>query len=109
MRKFECKFVIGIAFALFCPAVFAMQTEEVLPTVIAKLPMYVFGLFLLAVIVGAYSMRLRDKRRAPVGRLFGARETLLSGPVCPLWCVHQTWVRSEPAGPAFSRLRPLAK
>jgi CBS domain-containing protein len=78
MRKLYCKSGTGIGLALLSPAVFAMQAEEVLPTIIGKLPMYAFALFLVVVIIGVYSMRLRDKRRAPVGRLFGAREAIHS-------------------------------
>jgi CBS domain-containing protein len=69
--------------ALLSPAVFASQ-EEVL-TFIGKLTSYAFILLLIVVIVAVYFMRLRDKRRAPVGRLFGEREAIHSvGPDTPV-------------------------
>ena len=74
MRKLFCISGTGIGFALLSQAVFASQ-EEVL-NFVAKLPMYAFFLFLIVVIVSVYFMRLRDKRRAPVGRLFSEREAI---------------------------------
>lgn len=62
-----------------------MQKEE-LATVFGKLPMYEFILFLIVVIVSVYFMRLRDKCRAPLGRIFGEREAIHSvGPIPRSW------------------------
>ncbi len=83
MGKIYCKSATGIALALLSPAVFA--TQEELLTFIGKLTSYGFILLLIVVIVAVYFMRLRDKRRAPVDRLFGARETIHSvGPNTPV-------------------------
>jgi CBS domain-containing protein len=84
MRKPFCIAGTGIGLALFAPAALALQ-DEVLTTVIAKLPVYVFIAFLIVVIVSVYFMRLRDKRRAPLGRIIGARAPVHAvGPDTPV-------------------------
>jgi CBS domain-containing protein len=77
MTKLICRSGTGTSLALLPAAALAMQ-DDVLSTVIGKLPVYVFLLFLLIVIVSVYFMRLRDKRRAPLGRIFDEREAIHS-------------------------------
>jgi CBS domain-containing protein len=67
----------GIGLALLPAAAFAAQLEQ-LQTAINSAVLYAVLLFVIIVAVYAYFMRLRDKRRAPVGRLFGAREAIHS-------------------------------
>jgi len=74
MRKRLCISGTAIGLALLSPAVFATR-EEVLAT-IGKLPMYAFILFLIIVAVGVYFMRLRDKHRAPLSRIFQEHEAI---------------------------------
>ena len=54
-----------------------MQLEQ-LQTTINTVVLYALLLFVIVVAFYAYFMRLRDKRRAPVGRLFGEREAIHS-------------------------------
>ncbi|MBI5912398.1 MAG: CBS domain-containing protein [Betaproteobacteria bacterium] len=83
MGKLYCKSGTGIGLALLSPAGFAAQEEAL--DFVARLPIYGFIVFLIVVIIGVYGMRLRDKRRAPVGRLFGEREAIHSvGPDTPV-------------------------
>ncbi len=77
MRKLYCKSCTGIGLALLPTAAFAVQLEE-LQTTINTVVLYAVLLFVIVVAVYAYFMRLRDKRRAPVGRLFGEREAIHS-------------------------------
>lgn len=85
MRTLTCKSAAGLGLALFPPALLAAQEEELQSIMIGTLPLYAFALFLIAVIVYVYFMRLRDKRRAPLGRIFGERETIHSvGPDTPV-------------------------
>ena len=85
MRKLFCKSGTAIGLALLPPAVLAMQGEELTTILIGKLPMYAFFLFLIVVIILVYFMRLRDKRRAPLGRIFEEREAIHSvGPDTPV-------------------------
>lgn len=83
MKKLFCISGTGIGFALFPPAVLA-ALEEV-QTFVGKLPMYALILFAIVVIISAYFMRLRDKRGAPLSRIFGEREVIHSvGPDTPV-------------------------
>ena len=83
MRKFFYNSATGIGLALISPAVLATQ-EELLKT-IGEAPMYAFILFLIVVIISVYFMRIRDKRRAPLGRIFEGREAIHSvGPDTPV-------------------------
>ncbi len=77
MRKLYCKSGTGIGFALLPVAAFAAQLEQ-LQTAINTVVLYAVLLFVIVVAFYAYFMRLRDKRRAPVGRLFGEREAIHS-------------------------------
>jgi CBS domain-containing protein len=77
MRKLICKSGTAIGLALLSPAVLALQDEAAM-TIVSKLTIYAFILILLVVIIGVYFMRLRDKRRAPLGRIFGEHEPIHS-------------------------------
>jgi CBS domain-containing protein len=77
MNNLYCKSGTGISFVLLPIAAFAAQLEQ-LQVAINTVVMYVVLLFIIVVAFYAYFMRLRDKRRAPVGSLFGARETIHS-------------------------------
>jgi CBS domain-containing protein len=83
MRKLFCKSGAGIGLALLSPAVLATQ-EELLATV-GKVPIYALILFAIVVIVAVYFMRSRDKRRAPLTRIFEKHEAIHSvGPDTPV-------------------------
>lgn len=90
MRTLLHKSGIGIGLALLPTAAFAAQLEQ-LQTAINTVVLYAVLLFVIVVAFYAYFMRLRDKRRAPVGRLFGAREAIHSvGPdTLVTECVHK--------------------
>lgn len=77
MRKLYCKSGTGIGLALLPAAALAVQLEQV-QTTFNTVVLYTGFLFVIVVAVYAYFMRLRDKRRAPVGRLFGEREVIHS-------------------------------
>ena len=77
MRKLRYKSGTGMGLALLSPAVLAATLEEVLTTVI-KVSMYAFIVFVIVVIVGVYFMRSRDKRQAPLNRIFEEREAIHS-------------------------------
>ena len=82
MRKLCSKSGTSIGLALLPAVAFAAQLEQ-LQTVINTVVLYAVLLFVIVVGFYAYFMRLRDKRRAPVGRLFGEREAIHSvGPDC---------------------------
>jgi predicted transcriptional regulator len=66
--------VTTLGLALTSPASFAASEE--LQTTIGKASMYALILFAMAVAVTVYFMRLRDKRRAPLSRIFEEQEHL---------------------------------
>ncbi|TAK52638.1 MAG: CBS domain-containing protein [Betaproteobacteria bacterium] len=74
MRKLICRPAAAMGLALLSPAVLA-ALEEV-QTAVHKLVLYGFILFLVVVTVVVYSMRMRDKRRAPLTRLFEKHEAV---------------------------------
>ena len=76
MRKLCCKMGTAIGLALLSPVVLAAQ-DELLMT-IGKLPTYAFVLFVIVVVVAVYFMRLRDKRDAPLTRIFEVHEAIHS-------------------------------
>ena len=76
MRKLLYKTATAIGFALLSPAVFA--TLEEVQTTIQKVVIYAFILFLIVLTVGVYFMRIRDKRRAPLTRIFEKDEAIHS-------------------------------
>jgi CBS domain-containing protein len=77
MRKLDYKSGTGIGLTLLSPAVLAATLEEELTTVI-KVSMYAFIVFVVVVIVGVYFMRSRDKRLAPLNRIFEEGEAIHS-------------------------------
>ena len=83
MRKFFYNSATGIGLALLSPAVLATQ-EELLKT-IGEAPMYAFIVFVIIVVAAVYFMRSRDKRRAPLDRIFEQRQAIHSvGPDTPV-------------------------
>jgi CBS domain-containing protein len=83
MRKLFYKSGTGIGLALLSPAVLA--TQEELLTTIGKVPIYAGILFVIVMIVAVYFMRWRDRRAAPLDRIFEERETIHSvGPDTPV-------------------------
>ena len=83
MKKLFCKSGIGIGIALLSPAAFATQ-EELLMT-LGQVPTYALVLIAIVVFVAVYFMRSRDKRAAPLNRIFEAREAIHSvGPATPV-------------------------
>lgn len=77
MRKFLYGSGTTIGLGLLSPTVLAAQLEE-LQTIIGVWPMYAFILFVIVVAVWVYFMRLRDKRAAPLSRIFEGRQTVHS-------------------------------
>jgi CBS domain-containing protein len=75
MKKLYCKSGTGIGLAMLATSTFAAQLGQ-LQSAINTMMIYVA---LLLIIVGAfyaYFMRVRDKRSAPVERLFEGRDTI---------------------------------
>ena len=77
MRKLRYKSGTGIGLALLSPVVLAATHDEVV-TAIIKVSMYAFIVFVIVVIVGVYFMRSRDRRRAPLNRIFEEGEAIHS-------------------------------
>lgn len=75
MKKLLWKSGTSIGFALLSPAVLATQ-EDVQTLMVGKLPLYGFLVFAAIVFLAVYFMRLRDKRRAPLSRIYGGRGTV---------------------------------
>ncbi len=89
MKKLFCKSGAGIGLALLSPAAFA--TLEELQATIGQVPIYVLIVFTIVVSVAVYFMRSRDKRAAPLSRIFEARETIHSvGPDTPVTACVRT-------------------
>jgi CBS domain-containing protein len=76
MRKLLCKSATAIGLALLSPTVFA--TLEEVQTTIQKVTMYAFILFVIVLAGAVYFMRMRDKRRAPLTRIFDKHEAIHS-------------------------------
>lgn len=68
MRKFLYRSTTAIGLVLLSPAVFA--TLEDVQTNVGKAVVYVFILFVIVVAVSVHFMRSRDKRRAPLTKVF---------------------------------------
>ena len=77
MRTRYCKSGTGLGLALLPTVALAARLEQ-LQTAINTVVVYAVLLFVIVVGFYAYFMRLRDQRRAPVGRLFGEREAIHS-------------------------------
>ncbi len=83
MKKLFCKSGIGIGIALLSPA--ALATQEELLMTLGQVPTYALVLIAIVVFVAVYFMRSRDKRAAPLNRIFEAREAIHSvGPDTPV-------------------------
>jgi CBS domain-containing protein len=76
MRKLFYKSGTAIGLALLSPAVLA--TREELLTTIGEVPMYAFIVFVIIVAALVFFMRSRDKRRAPLDRIFEERQPIHS-------------------------------
>jgi CBS domain-containing protein len=77
MKKFYCKSGASVGLALLPVAAVAEQMEQ-LQTAFSTAVLYAILLFIIIVGLYAYFMRFRDKRRAPVVRLFAEREPIHS-------------------------------
>ncbi|MBI3056345.1 MAG: CBS domain-containing protein [Betaproteobacteria bacterium] len=83
MKRLSCKSGAGIGLALLSPA--ALATQEELLMTLGRVPTYAFVLFVIIVFVAVYFMRSRDKRAAPLSRIFEEREAIHSvGPNTPV-------------------------
>jgi len=83
MRKLSYKSGTGIGLALFSSAALATQEERLMT--LGPVPLYVFIAFAIIVFVAVYFMRSRDKRAAPLSRIFEEREAIHSvGPNTPV-------------------------
>jgi len=80
MKKYYCRLDLGLGFALLPTLAFAAQVDnqEQLQTIVSQVVLYTVLLLVIVVGLYAYFMRLRDKRRAPVRRLFGERDAIHS-------------------------------
>ena len=89
MRKLFCKLGAGIGVVLLPPAAFAAQEDAL--EAIFRGGVYASILFVALVVVGAYFMKLRDKRNATLNSIFEKRETVHSvGPDTPvIECVRK--------------------
>ena len=74
MRKLVCKLGTGIGFTLLSSVALAAQEDAL--DAIWRMGVYVFLLFVAVVVVGVYFMRSRDKRRAPLDRIFEDRRAI---------------------------------
>ena len=77
MRKLYCKSGAGFGFTLIPAVALAAQLEQ-FQMAFNTTVLYALLLFVIVVALYAYFMRLSDKRRAPIGRLFGASESIHS-------------------------------
>jgi CBS domain-containing protein len=77
MRKLRYKQGTALGFALLSSAALASTQEEVL-TIIGKVSFYAFIAFAIVVSVGVYFMRSRDRRLAPLCKIFEEGEAIHS-------------------------------
>jgi CBS domain-containing protein len=77
MRKLRFKLGTAFGLALLSSAALAATQEEVL-TIIGKVSFYAFIAFAIVVSVGVYFMRSRDKRLAPLTKIFEEGEAIHS-------------------------------
>ncbi|MBI2319044.1 MAG: CBS domain-containing protein [Betaproteobacteria bacterium] len=73
MRKLVCNSAIGLA--LFSPVTFAAQLED-LQSLLGKGGLFILIAVAIIAALVAYFMRLRDKRAAPLRRLFQGEEAI---------------------------------
>ena len=84
MRKLLCKSGTGIGLTLLSSAVLALRRKSCWRP-FGPNTMYAFIAFVIIVIAGVYFMRSRDRRRAPLTRIFEKREAIHSvGPDTPV-------------------------
>ncbi len=84
MRKLLCGSGSAFGLALLSPPASAATQEEVL-NYLGVAPLYAFIAFVIIVAVVVYFMRLRDKRRTPLNRIFEQGEAIHSvGPNTPI-------------------------
>jgi CBS domain-containing protein len=77
MRKLRFKLGTAFGLALLSSAALAATQEDVL-TIIGKVSFYAFIVFAIVVSVGVYFMRPRDKRLAPLTKIFEEGEAIHS-------------------------------
>jgi len=77
MNMFRCRTILGVGLASSCSAALAVSQDEALVTV-TNIMLYTFIGFCLAVILGVYFVRSRDKRLAPLSNIFRVGESIHS-------------------------------
>jgi len=77
MKTFLCRSAIGIGLALLSSAAFAAQLEE-LQDFVGKVGLYILIAIAIVVAFYMYSMRSRDKRAAPLTRIFAESDAIHS-------------------------------
>lgn len=77
MRTFLCRSVSGIAVALLAAPALAAQLEN-MQAFVGQAGLYVLLLVAIVVAIYVYSMRSRDKRAAPLARIFAEGEAIHS-------------------------------
>ncbi len=90
MKKLSRMAGVGMGLAVFSSTVLAQKAEE-MQTIVSQAVIAAVVVFAIVVAFYAYFMRLRDKRAAPLNRLFEARATIHSvGPdVAVTECVRR--------------------
>ena len=76
MSKLHYKLGAGIGFALLSSAALATSESEQPLTTVTNMFIYAFILFVVVVGVLVYFMRLQDKRRTPLDKLFVEHDTI---------------------------------
>lgn len=77
MNTLRLRIGVGIGLVIVCPAAFGANQEELLVAV-TNIMLYTFCGFCLAVILGVYFMRSRDKRLVPLSNIFRIGESIHS-------------------------------
>ena len=97
MRPIPGRFAVLAAFALACSPAHASRTDDV-EMVVNYLPGLIFIAFIAVVAVLVYSMRLRDRRAAPLHRIFAEGRAIHAvGPDTPvIECVRR--MKAEKVG-----------
>jgi CBS domain-containing protein len=90
MRELRYQSVTAIGLALLCPAALAATQEEALTT-ITEVMVYAFIAFVIVVVAAVYFMKSRDKREAPLSRIFEEGEAIhsVSPDTLVTECVHR--------------------
>ena len=74
MRRLFCN--IGTVIGLMLLSTPALATQEEMLDLIGKLPLYTFFFFVIVIILAVFFMRIRDKRVAPLSRIFEERDAI---------------------------------